>query len=272
MRKQQKKGCLGPTFQETPGIKGKPANTAEMLDYIRLFVRGLGRQACWSLTARYELGKLLLEVDIRLNRGYASGARKEIASAVGLGISSVSKYIGFATEMNDAEVERLSAVRMVDNLPLKWTHVYRLSGVTDKEQRGELLEKVVTKAWTSTELAREIRQRKGGVRTRRGRRPAAPTDFRGLVEQIQECISKWKNHDRHIWAKLRYNLLFMAAEIPPVEVTPQLLDAVCSLEAGLAGVEKSVRFLLRDAEQAAKIFERILTRSTETPKKGSKTP
>jgi hypothetical protein len=271
MKRLKKKGCVGQTCQAVPAVKGIQANTAGMLDFIRLFVLGLGRQACWSLTDRYELGKLLLEVDMRMNQGYGSGARKDIASAVGLGISSVNKYIGFATEMDEAEVEHLSAVRMVNGLPLNWTQVYRLSSIADKEQREELLEKVITEAWTSTELARELRQLKEGVPTRRGRRPTAPTDFRGVVEQMQECITKWKNHDRHIWAKPQFNLMYMASELRPEDITPQLLLAVCSVEEGFGNVEKSARTLRREAEQAAKNMERVLNRSTETPKKGSKT-
>jgi len=139
----------------------KEGQETATLTRIRERMQELGRERCWSLKCRHELGKLLYGAAAEVNWVYGSGARRAIAEGLGRSVSWVNKLIRFSREFTDSEVDELSAVVLKNGQELSWDHVCLLWEVNNQVKREKLLKKAIRNSWTSTELADEILKQKG---------------------------------------------------------------------------------------------------------------
>ena len=139
----------------------------------------------------HRAGTKLLELRETLDKR-EPGWRQQLAGALGISPSGLTKIRKFAADFSQRQAERL------DEIGANWGMVIVIQHARTGD-RMKLLEEAVAKRWGVADLQAAVRQR-FGVRNPGGRplrKPRSPT--KGLV-QLQTLGDKWLRYYREVWA------------------------------------------------------------------------
>lgn len=180
-----------------------------------------------NLRYYHKIGQLVL--DIRQNpQDYVgrdgTAGMKLIEDALSTQSRLLRRTASFAELYTTADLNRLiSMVNDETQFRLHWGHVAFLLTVPDKEKREEFAMEAVQKMLDPDALHALIKKqtgRKGG----HGRGHTVPATVPAQVRQVRKTSKTWADKNESVWAGEKINVFNNVLNLPPEQMTPELLD------------------------------------------------
>jgi hypothetical protein len=223
-----------------------------------------------TLIARYDLGLIVKDIfdnDPAAGTGpYGYQAMERVCQVLkGIDDGLIYACLHMVQCYTRKEVEELATLQNLDGRPLTWTHVRTLVRVKNPNQRAELLQRTLDDSWTVTELEQQYRTLVKGPAEPRGRKLAVPKNLDGALLQQGTLADKYLARSEHVWGLPEHNLLELASEACPSEITEQKVQA---LKEHAEKLRRLAQLAVRHAEEAETVYRKysdILSRRLPAP-------
>lgn len=217
------------------------------------------------LKARYELGKIVSEVEKNVKNSYGSRAVDKMSNILGVNKNILYKTRRFTELYDQDDLSQIVQARGKNGRSINWTHMEILVTVEDDKVRNDLTEKVLTNGWSGKELGKEVQALFGGSRSNSNGRPMnKPKDFAGYLDSIIAVAEAVKKKTDTVWLAEEDNMFDAALAV--LDVNEPLIDKMQETLDELANTVLAVEQVTKELND---IREELLSRA-EAAKKQAK--
>jgi hypothetical protein len=198
------------------------------------------------------LGGEVNDVVKNVGNVYGAGAMKKIAEAWTMHPSMLYKSKAFNDAYSEEALERLCNLKTEAGTLIGWAHVIQLIGIPEKA-RPRIQDKVIDEAMTAKELAALVKKLYG-QRASGGRPLMRPKTVKAGLVQLRTVSAQWLNRNSDIWNNQDHSLFQELEEMPPEELTHELVDELEQIAAGQSSMSSACA---SNAESAARLMDQV---------------
>lgn len=188
------------------------------------------------IRARYQIGELVYDMSVDEQK-YGSRCIERMEEVVGYDRTVIYNSLSFVKKYSKEEMEELISLTTVAGRPLLWTHVTHLLRVTDNNVREDLIDMIIDKDLSPTELLDTIQQMQNkpiGRTSNAGKPMARPKSIKGFIEQQWTLIEQLLRRKDKVWAGTEKqgdrSFFDTIADTPTDKIGPETVEQLDKLQ------------------------------------------